>query len=67
MFSPPQFPLFKIDFVLTTQLNIGGKALKEHNLSLFLSLVPYQFISKSCNNSLFSYTLTLLELKYKFE
>lgn len=66
MFSPPQFPLDKIDFVLTTQLNTVGKALKEHNLPLFLSLVPYQFISKCCNNSLFSYTLTLLELKYKF-
>lgn len=66
IFSPLQFPLNKIDFVFTTQLNIGGKAWKEHNLSLFLILVPYEFISKSCNNSLFSYTLALLELKYKF-
>lgn len=54
IFSPLQFPLGKTDFVLTTQLNIGSKALKEHNLSLFLILVPYQLKSKCCNNSLFA-------------
>lgn len=37
MFSPLQFPLDKIDFVFTTQSNIGGKALKGHNLSLSFS------------------------------